>query len=161
MTDADEELIRTARRTIERRYRPGTEARSRSVGAALRADSGEVYAAVNLVSDLGRASVCAEPIALGRAVTEGEESFETIVAVKYAPENDPRSVDAGDDSDSDTDTSYRVIAPCGVCRELLRDYDPTTAVVVPGEDGLVTRSIAELLPNLVWRGSDGRSVDRD
>jgi len=156
MTDADEELIRTARRTIERRYRPGTEARSRSVGAALRADSGEVYAAVNLVSDLGRASVCAEPIALGRAVTEGEESFETVVAVKHAPGNDARSVDAGGD-----DTSYRVIAPCGVCRELLRDYDPTTAAVVPGEDGLVTRSIAELLPNLVWRGSDGRRVDRD
>lgn len=168
LTDRDRELVETAAETIARRYRPGTEARSRSVGAALRADSGRVYTGVNLVADVGRANVCAEPIAVGAAVTAGDESFDTIVAVKYAPAADPRTVDPGDGSsagdapvdaattDADPEPSdYRVIAACGVCRELIRDYDPTTQVILPGADSPYKRPARKLLPDLDWRGPGG------
>ena len=49
-----------------------------------------------------------------------------------------------------------VISACGVCREMLRDYDPDVDVIVDGEphgfDEPVKRPVTELLPEMRWRG---------
>ena len=77
---ADEELIAVARATIKRCYRGDWQ----EVGAALRTRSGKIFTGVNLDAYLGRMAVCAEAVALGRAVTEtGETGIETIVAVRH------------------------------------------------------------------------------
>jgi cytidine deaminase len=127
----DQELIDAARDAIKRRYRNDWQ----EVGAALRTRDGRVYAGVNLDAYLGRMAVCAEAVALGRAVTEiGETGIETIVAVRH-PEPGDKNQD------------IVVVSPCGSCRELIWDYDRNARVIVPSANGPVVAAISELLPN--------------
>jgi cytidine deaminase len=151
LNDEDRELIEKATAVIERQYKPGKTRTARTVGTALRTGEGTVYTGVNLTADTPRASVCAEPVALGAAVADGHTSFETVVAVLYEPANEPEF-----DGDENDPPERRVISACGVCREMLRDYDPTVDVIVRGNphgvDEPVKRSVTELLPELTWRG---------
>lgn len=126
---ADEELVEAARAAISAAYRRGWH----HVGAALRTRSGRIVTGVHLEANVGRIAVCAEAVALGRAITEGEWEFTTVVAVIH-----PRP-DAAD-------RTIRVVSPCGMCRELLADYAPDIEVIYPGADGPTKSPIAELLP---------------
>ena len=131
LSDRDRELIVAASEAIRRRYRYDWQ----EVGAALRTRDGCVYTGVNLDAYLGRMAVCAEAVALGRAVTEaGETGIETIVAVRHAEPTEPEQVVA-------------VVSPCGSCRELIWDYDRNARVIVPGPNGPTIAVIGELLPN--------------
>ena len=132
----DLELIAAAREAIEKRYRDEWQ----EVGAALRTCDGRVITGVNIDAYLGRMAVCAEAVAIGRAITEaGDKGIETIVAVRH-----PKPGEA--------DRSIAVVSPCGSCREIIHDYDAKARVIVP-EDGKETVvSIADLLPNKYSRG---------
>ena len=80
-------------------------------------------------------AVCAEAVALGRALTEtGETGIETIVAVRHPEPQEP-------------DQAIRVVSPCGSCRELIWDYDRSARVIVPAANGPAIAAIGELLPN--------------
>ncbi|MGA8143458.1 MAG: cytidine deaminase [Candidatus Acidiferrales bacterium] len=126
----ENELIEAAKDIIRRRYRPDWHV----VGAAVRMTSGRIYTGVHLEANVGRAAVCAEAIALGKAVCEGDEEIDTIVAVYH-----PRSGSA--------DQEIRVVTPCGICREMIADYGPKAKVIVPGGGNEVnTVPISELLP---------------
>ena len=131
LSERDRELIAAASEAIKRRYRNDWQ----EVGAALRTRDGRIYTGVNLDAYLGRMAVCAEGVALGRAVTDvGETGIETIVAVRHPDPAEP-------------DQAIAVVSPCGSCRELIWDYDRTARVIVPGTDGPVVVGICELLPN--------------
>ena len=131
LTDRDQELMAAAREAIERRYRNDWQ----EVGAALRTRDGRIYTGVNLDAYLGRMAVCAEAVALGRAVTEaGETGIDTIVAVRHP---DP----------GESDQAIVVVSPCGSCRELIWDYDRNARVIVPGANGPAVAAIGELIPN--------------
>jgi len=131
LSERDRELIAAASEAIKQRYRYDWQ----EVGAALRTRDGRIYTGVNLDAYLGRMAVCAEGVALGRAVTEvGETGIETIVAVRHPDPAEP-------------DQAIAVVSPCGSCRELIWDYDRNARVIVPGADGPVVAGIGELLPN--------------
>ena len=131
LSERDRELIAAASEAIKQRYRYDWQ----EVGAALRTRDGRIYTGVNLDAYLGRMAVCAEGVALGRAVTEvGETGIETIVAVRHPDPAEP-------------DQAIAVVSPCGSCRELIWDYDRNARVIVPGADGPVVAGIRELLPN--------------
>ena len=131
LSERDRELIAAAVQAIRRRYKNDWQ----EVGAALRTREGRIYTGVNLDAYLGRMAVCAEAVALGRAVTEtGETGIETIVAVRH-PE--PQEADQG----------IAVVSPCGSCRELIWDYDRNARVIVPTANGPAIAAIGELLPN--------------
>jgi cytidine deaminase len=131
LSDRDRELIAAATQAITQRYRNDWQ----EVGAALRTRDGRIYTGVNLDAYLGRMAVCAEAVALGRAVTEtGETGIETIVAVRHPEPLEP-------------DRSIRVVSPCGSCRELIWDYDRNARVIVPTANGPAISAIGELLPN--------------
>ena len=66
MSKADQELIEAATAAIKQRYRYDWQ----EVGAALRTRSGKIFTGVNLDAYLGRMAVCAEAVALGRAVVD-------------------------------------------------------------------------------------------
>lgn len=70
---------------------------------------------------------CAEQVAIGAAVTNGERAFETIVAVR------------GKEGEE-------IIPPCGNCRQILHDYMPECEVIllIEGEKKKITAR--ELLP---------------
>ena len=70
LSTRDRELIAAAKEAIARRYRNDWQ----EVGAAMRTRDGRIYTGVNLDAYLGRMAVCAEAVALGRAVTESGET---------------------------------------------------------------------------------------
>jgi cytidine deaminase len=41
---------------------------------------------------------------------------------------------------------FRIIAPCGVCRELISDYSPDTRVWLTSEAGIRAMAALDLLP---------------
>ena len=79
LTNDDQELIEVARRTITERYKENRH----HIGSALRTKSGRIFTGVHLDTYVGRASVCAEAIAVGQAMTAGESDIETIVSVRH------------------------------------------------------------------------------
>ena len=138
LSAADRALIAAARAAIKRSYRDDWQ----EVGAALRTRSGKTFTGVNLDAYLGRMAVCAEAVALGRAVVDlGDAGIDMIVAVRHPPPGDK-------------DQTISVVSPCGACRELIFDYDPKARVIVPNGKSQKVVPIAELLPNKYTRGSE-------
>jgi cytidine deaminase len=138
--DADDlALIEAARAVIRERYRENRH----HIGCALRTRSGNIYAAVHLDTYVGRASVCAEAIAVGKAMSEGDNEIASIVSVRH-----PRP--------RENSSEIPVVSPCGICREMLADFARDCVVIVPTGDGRsVTKvSVTELLPNKYFRVSD-------
>ena len=135
---ADHALIAAATAAIKLRYRDDWQ----EVGAALRTRSGKIFTGVNLDAYLGRMAVCAEAVALGRAVVDlGDAGIDTIVAVRHPPPDEK-------------DQTVKVVSPCGACRELIFDYDRKARVIVPNGKASMVVPIADLLPNKYSRGSE-------
>ncbi|MGB6444832.1 MAG: cytidine deaminase [Xanthobacteraceae bacterium] len=135
---ADQELIAAAVAAIKERYRDDWQ----EVGAALRTRSGTIFTGVNLDAYLGRMAVCAEAVALGRAVVDlGDAGIDTIVAVRHPPSDEK-------------DQTVKVVSPCGACRELIFDYDRAARVIVPNGKTPMVVPIADLLPNKYSRGPE-------
>ena len=137
LNEKDQELIAAAIDAIRPRYRN----KWQEVGAAMRTRDGRIVTGVNIDAYIGRIAVCAEAIAIGRAITEtGDHGIETIVAVRHPKPDEPGNI--------------AVVSPCGICRELIHDYDAKARVIVPDngrEPKVVT--IGELLPNKYRRGN--------
>lgn len=136
LSPADEELIERAERTVAESFDPEWFGGAPMVGGALRGDSGETYTGVSLPSGVGRASVCAEPSALSNAVEGGEDGLEASVAVRHPlPEED---------------RNFEVVSACGVCRELLYDFDPGVKVLFPTTEEPRKATVEDLLPTRHW-----------
>jgi cytidine deaminase len=90
-----------------------------TVAAAIRSQDGRVWTGLHLGTTVGRLQICAEPIALGRAMLEGDGSVATVVAVRH-PKPD------------EADQRIAIVSPCGACRELIVDYAPGARVILPG-----------------------------
>jgi cytidine deaminase len=137
LTPEDKELIAAARDAIRGRYRNEWQ----EVGAALRTRDGRIITGVNIDAYLGRMAICAEAVAIGRAITEaGDQGIETIVAVRH-----PKP--------GEQDQTIAVVSPCGSCREIIHDYDVKARVIVPNAGEGAVATIAELLPNKYVRGT--------
>lgn len=115
-------LIAAAAEVLRKNYHPI----KHSVGAAVLCASGQIYTGVNVESS--GYGVCAEPVALGAALTNGERDFLAVVAV------------------CKREGEYTVLSPCGNCRQMLLDYAPEADVVYMGADGLTTGRVKNLLP---------------
>ena len=76
---ADQALIDAAKSLIEQRY---TENRHH-IASAVRGASGRTYTGLHLDTYVGRASVCAEAVALGQAMAGGEKAIQAIVSIRH------------------------------------------------------------------------------
>lgn len=95
------------------------------VGAALLAEDGRVFTGCNIENASYPLTMCAERVAIGKAVSEGVKRFVAvaIVAEKAAP-----------------------CTPCGACRQVLAEFGPMSVILAqPGEPWEL--SLAELLPH--------------
>jgi len=117
LTRDDHALIDAARRLITERYIENRH----HIAAAVRGGSGRIYTGLHLDTYVGRASVCAEAVALGQALTAGETSIEAIVSVRH-----PRPREQHRDC--------KVVSPCGICREMLTDFAAGCAVILAEPD---------------------------
>ena len=122
LTDSDYEVIEAAQKAIQRNYDAIHD--NHTVGAAVRCKSGKIYSGVNVYSIHG---ACAEQIAIGTAITQGEREFETVVAVM------------GKDG-------AQIIPPCGNCRQIMYEYMPECEVIISVEGQNRKIKAKELLP---------------
>ena len=79
---------------------------------------------------------------IGRAITEtGDRGIEIIVAVRHPKPGEPGKI--------------AVVSPCGICRELIHDYDANARGHRPRQRQCAeSRELGELLPNMYKRGSE-------
>lgn len=122
-------LIEAARQVILRHHRPFRH----TIAAAMRGRDGRIWTGLHLGATVGRLSICAEAIALGRAVLEGDGAIAAAVAVRHPKpgENNPE---------------LAIVPPCGACLDMLTDYAPSALVIVPGPEGPMKVPVRTLLP---------------
>lgn len=136
-TDADRALVEQVAETNSRTFDPELFDGAHVVTAGVRTRDGEVYEGVSLPASVGRASMCAEPVAVGAAVADGHrhDELDTCAAVSYPM----------DDHDAAS-----VVPPCGACRELLVDCNEAMRVLVPVDGSIRVVRAADLLPSRTW-----------
>jgi len=126
LDDLDHALIAAALAAMRQHYRPFWH----TVAAALRGRDGRIWTGIHLGATVGRLSICAEAVALGRAILEGSGDVVSAVAVRHPKEEE-------------LDQEIAVVPPCGACREMLLDHAPEAWVILPGG---IKRTVRELLP---------------
>lgn len=139
LSSADESLIARIESTNAESVHADFLDGAHIVAAGVRTEDGSIYEGVSLPAKIGRASVCAEPVAVGAAIAEGHHhrDIDTCVAVAYPmPEHET--------------AAQRVIPPCGVCRELLMDYNPDMRVLVPVDGETRVGRVSDLLAMRTW-----------
>jgi cytidine deaminase len=115
-------LVEKAREARERAVAPSSKFR---VGAALVCEDGTVFTGCNIESPtyLG---ICAERVALFKALSEGQRAFRTIAIVG--------GINGG-------------CSPCGACRQVLWEFAPDLEIVLEdGRGGLTQRCITDYFP---------------
>ena len=96
------------------------------VGAALKTADGKIYTGCNVESASYGLTVCAERVAIWKALSEGEREFTGLAIV------------------ADTDT---LTPPCGTCRQIIWEFCKHAHIVLANLHGETQEcSIKELLP---------------
>ncbi|HDR7355498.1 cytidine deaminase [Bacillus wiedmannii] len=129
LNSEDYDLITAAEKVIEKNYKYSRH----HIGSAVRTKTGNIYAAVHVEANVGRITVCGEAMAIGKSISEGDHEFDTIVAVAHPHPHE------------DIEKCW-VVAPCGMCRELISDYGKNTNVILSYNGELVKCNVMELLP---------------
>ena len=119
----EDALIAAARTAREHAHAPYSNFR---VGAALRAKSGRIFTGSNVENATYGLTVCAERVAVFKAISEGERGFDAVAVV------------------ADTD---RLTPPCGACRQILWEFCGDAEVILANLQGKVERyRLSELFP---------------
>jgi len=122
MTDR-ETLVAAARAAREHAHAPYSNFR---VGAALRATSGRIFTGCNVENATFGLTVCAERVAVFKAISEGERGFRAMAMV--------------------TDREA-LTPPCGACRQILWEFCGDVEVVLANLDGqLEVHRMSTLFP---------------
>ena len=124
----DKELLLTAIKQMEKSYSPYSNCK---VGAALLCKNGKVFTGTNIENAAFSPTICAERVAVFKAVSEGEREFSKI------------AVAGGKDGIVDG-----IFAPCGVCRQVLREFCSDDFQIILGENEEEYKVVAlkDLLP---------------
>lgn len=123
LTDEEKSmLVHSAREARRWAYAPYSQY---AVGAALVTDSGRIYDGVNVENAAYPTGICAERVAVFKAVSEGERRFSAIAVV---------TKNGG--------------TPCGACRQVLAEFGSETVVLLANEQGEIVQetTISDMLP---------------
>ena len=124
-----EELVRLALEARERAYVPYS---GFAVGAALLCTDGSVYQGCNIENAAYGPTVCAERVAVFKAVYDGKRDFAAIAVAGGRAGQEPTGL----------------FPPCGVCRQVLREFCALDfpLYLVRENGGFETHTLGELLP---------------
>lgn len=117
------ELIEVAKKARLKAYAPYSNFR---VGVALLTKEGKIFTGCNIESVSSGLSLCAEKVAVAKAVSEGYKNFERLVLVA---------------------NSQGFCSPCGGCRQILYEFAPEMLILMvnlKGEEKEVI--LKDLLP---------------
>jgi len=119
------QLIREARQAQNKAYAPYS---NFQVGAALLTASGQLYTGANIENTSFGLTVCAERIAVFKAVMEGQKDFQAIAV---------------------TGSGSGFIYPCGACLQVLAEFSPGIKIMVSNEqDAYREYDLKDLLPQI-------------
>ena len=124
MEDIDNKLADLAKEMAQKAYAPYSNFR---VGAALISESGNIYTGCNIENAAYPATICAEDVAVFKAISEGETKIDSIAVA---------CIDAESDS---------AIFPCGLSRQRLSEFN-TDYVIVVQKDTFKKYTFDEILP---------------
>ncbi len=123
MSDSDNQLIDTAKAARLQSLAPFS---NFLVGAALQTKAGKVYTGCNIESASYGLTVCAERVAIWKALSEGEREFTDLVVV------------------ADTES---LTPPCGTCRQIIWEFAKHAKIVLANLHGQREEvTIKDLLP---------------
>ena len=123
MKVTDESLIQAAADVRENAYAPFSDFR---VGSALETDDGEVITGCNVESASYGLTVCAERVAIWKAISQGKRKIKHIAVVADTEELTP---------------------PCGVCRQIIWEFGGDIPVILANLKGKrETVQMKDLLP---------------
>jgi len=123
LTDQEKQgLVDLANAARERAYVPYSHY---AVGSSLRTKTGRIFAGVNIENAAYPQTMCAERVAMFKAVSEGEKDFEVITVV--------------------TDNGG---SPCGGCRQVMAEFGLNTIVILADGKGKILQetTVEQLLP---------------
>ena len=101
------------------------------VSAVLVTKSGKIYTGVNVENASYGGTVCAERVAIFKAVSEGETEFNRIYL--YV---------------EDKNGSHPIVPPCGICRQVMSEFSMDMEVIMVGDnDKIESSTVGELLPH--------------
>lgn len=129
-------LIDLANTARQRAYVPYS---NYPVGSSLRTKTGRVYTGVNVENAAYPQTMCAERVAIYKAVSEGEREFEVITVV---------TENGG--------------SPCGGCRQVMAEFGLDTIVLLADGHGKLIKetTVRELLPEAFTPDRLGKIVDK-
>lgn len=107
------------------------------VGAAVLGGSGKIYRGANFENLSLSMSLCAEKLAILKALSEGEEEIKALAIVSGNKE---------------------FCLPCGSCRQFIFEFAPHASLFVDGKEGIKKYSIWELLPEAFKGPAPSNSV---
>ena len=121
-TDLKQRLINKAIDAQKGAYAPYSHY---AVGAAVLTDSGEIFDGVNIENAVYPLTICAERVAIFKAVSRGHRAFSAIAVV---------TKNGG--------------SPCGACRQVMAEFGLDTLVLIADSNGTLhqTSTVADLLP---------------
>ncbi len=108
-------LIAAARVARDHAHAPYSNFR---VGAAVRAQSGRIFTGCNVENATFGLTLCAERVAIFKAISEGERGFDAVAVV------------------ADTET---LTPPCGACRQILWEFCGDSEVILANLTGKIER----------------------
>lgn len=116
------DLVRIANQVRKWAYAPYSKY---TVGAAVLTESGCVYDGVNIENAAYPVTMCAERVAIFKAVSNGEKEFQAIAVVTR---------NGG--------------MPCGSCRQVMAEFSPEMLVIIADENEIITteKTVSDLLP---------------
>jgi cytidine deaminase len=123
LTDQERQaLLDLANEARRRAYAPYS---NYPVGAALRTKSGRLFTGCNVENAAYPHGMCAERVAIFKAISEGEREFDVLAVV---------TPNGG--------------APCGGCRQVMAEFGLEMRVLIGDGEGNLLRevSVADLLP---------------
>jgi len=96
------------------------------VGAAVRATSGRVFTGCNVENATYGLTICAERVAIFKAISEGERGFDAVAVA------------------ADTEM---LIPPCGACRQIIWEFCGDAEIILANLKGKVeTFRMSQLFP---------------
>jgi len=135
--DEIDDLLRVAHAVALLAYSPYS---GLQVGAALLCDDGSVHAGCNVENASYGLTLCAERVAMVRAVASGARGFRAMALAS---------------------SQTHPVLPCGACRQFLHELAPGLRFHAQGSEGpRVDASLSELLPRAFGPGDVGRAGDR-
>ena len=123
LSDEERKLVAAAKKVRSKAYAPYSNYR---VGAAILDREGRIYTGVNVENASYGLTVCAERNCAHTAIVQGSKDWQAIAVV---------TENGG--------------SPCGACRQVLREFNPSLKVLISDESGNYLRqtTIENLLPH--------------